>query len=56
MTLWQATNRYWYEWISQSTYKGAWKEAVLRSALALKLLIYEPTGLDQNDQCIVDVN
>ncbi|KAF9034332.1 glycoside hydrolase family 15 protein [Panaeolus papilionaceus] len=38
------TNRYWYEWISQSTYKGDWKEAVLRSALALKLLIYEPTG------------
>ncbi|KAF9522293.1 glycoside hydrolase family 15 protein [Crepidotus variabilis] len=39
-----ATNRYWYEWVSQNTYKGSWKEAVLRSALALKLLIYEPTG------------
>ncbi|KAJ3506188.1 hypothetical protein NLJ89_g7004 [Agrocybe chaxingu] len=38
------TNRYWYEWISRSTYKGSWKEAVHRSALALKLLIYEPTG------------
>ncbi|KAF4615618.1 hypothetical protein D9613_012891 [Agrocybe pediades] len=39
-----ATNRYWYEWVSQSTYNGAWKESVLRSALALKLLVYEPTG------------
>ncbi|KJA15635.1 glycoside hydrolase family 15 protein [Hypholoma sublateritium FD-334 SS-4] len=39
-----ATNRYWYEWVSQSTYKGSWKEAVMRSALALKLLVYEPTG------------
>uniref|UniRef100_A0A8H7XN78 Glycoside hydrolase family 15 protein n=1 Tax=Psilocybe cubensis TaxID=181762 RepID=A0A8H7XN78_PSICU len=39
-----ATNRYWYEWISQSTYDGSWKEAVMRSALALKLLVYEPTG------------
>ncbi|CAA7266100.1 unnamed protein product [Cyclocybe aegerita] len=38
------TNRYWYEWISKSTYRGSWKEAVHRSALALKLLIYEPTG------------
>ncbi|KAH9480075.1 hypothetical protein JR316_0006672 [Psilocybe cubensis] len=39
-----ATNRYWYEWISQSTYDGSWKEAVMRSALALKLLVYEPTA------------
>ncbi|KAF8184216.1 glycoside hydrolase family 15 protein [Pholiota molesta] len=43
-SLLQATNRYWYEWVSQSTYKGSWKEAVMRSALALKLLVYEPTG------------
>ncbi|KAH9917054.1 Six-hairpin glycosidase-like protein [Fomitopsis serialis] len=39
-----ATNQYWNAWIRQSTYEGAWKEAVHRSALALKLLIYEPTG------------
>ncbi|KAF8697523.1 hypothetical protein AX14_001351 [Amanita brunnescens Koide BX004] len=38
------TNRYWANWIRQSTYTGSWKEAVLRSAFALKLLIYEPTG------------
>ncbi|QRW17029.1 glycoside hydrolase family 15 protein [Rhizoctonia solani] len=31
-------------WISKSTYRGSWREAVHRSALALKLLIFEPTG------------
>ncbi|TFL03139.1 glycoside hydrolase family 15 protein [Pterulicium gracile] len=40
----KSTNKYWMTWIKQSTYNGSWKEAVLRSALALKLLIYEPTG------------
>lgn len=39
-----STNKYWNGWIGQSTYTGSWKEAVHRSALALKLLIYEPTG------------
>ncbi|KAJ7171267.1 glycoside hydrolase family 15 protein [Mycena filopes] len=38
------TNKYWNDWIRQSTYTGSWKEAVHRSALALKLLIFEPTG------------
>ncbi|KIK80436.1 glycoside hydrolase family 15 protein [Paxillus rubicundulus Ve08.2h10] len=40
----QSTNSYWSSWIRKSTYQGSWKEAVHRSALALKLLIYEPTG------------
>lgn len=40
----RGTNDYWYAWIRRSTYDGSWKEAVHRSALALKLLIYEPTG------------
>ncbi|KAJ7438100.1 glycoside hydrolase family 15 protein [Mycena galericulata] len=39
-----ATNKYWNDWIRQSTYRGSWKESVHRSALALKLLIFEPTG------------
>ncbi|KAL0565858.1 hypothetical protein V5O48_016160 [Marasmius crinis-equi] len=39
-----STNKYWNDWIRQSTYTGSWKEAVHRSALALKLLIFEPTG------------
>ncbi|KAF9238102.1 glycoside hydrolase family 15 protein [Melanogaster broomeanus] len=42
--LFVATNSYWNSWIRKSTYQGSWKEAVHRSALALKLLIYEPTG------------
>ncbi|KAI0005471.1 glycoside hydrolase family 15 protein [Russula compacta] len=40
----QGTDDYWNAWIRRSTYDGSWKEAVHRSALALKLLIYEPTG------------
>ncbi|CAL1713826.1 unnamed protein product [Somion occarium] len=40
----ETTNQYWNAWIRRSTYSGSWKEAVHRSALALKLLIYEPTG------------
>ncbi|KAI0369449.1 glycoside hydrolase family 15 protein [Pilatotrama ljubarskyi] len=40
----EQTNSYWNAWIGRSTYTGSWKEAVNRSALALKLLIYEPTG------------
>jgi hypothetical protein len=40
----QDTVSFWRKWISKSTYSGAWREAVHRSALALKLLIFEPTG------------
>lgn len=40
----KSTNAYWLNWIRKSTYSGSWKEAVHRSALALKLLIFEPTG------------
>ncbi len=35
---------YWRQWISTSTYTGRWREMVERSALAMKLLTYEPTG------------
>src|SRR5215468_7313910 len=35
---------YWRRWISKCTYTGRWRETVHRSALALKLLTYEPTG------------
>jgi len=34
----------WRMWISDHAYEGAWREAVTRSALALKLLTYEPLG------------
>jgi GH15 family glucan-1,4-alpha-glucosidase len=35
---------YWRRWVSRCTYRGRWRETVQRSALALKLLTYEPTG------------
>jgi GH15 family glucan-1,4-alpha-glucosidase len=38
------TVAYWRRWLSRSTYRGRWREMVHRSALALKLLTYQPTG------------
>jgi GH15 family glucan-1,4-alpha-glucosidase len=35
---------YWRRWVFKGTYKGRWREMMNRSALALKLLTYEPTG------------
>ncbi len=40
----QGTLDYWRRWISGSTYRGRWREMVNRSALALKLMVYDPTG------------
>jgi GH15 family glucan-1,4-alpha-glucosidase len=42
--LFHDTIHYWRRWISQSTYRGRWRETVHRSALVLKLLTFEPTG------------
>ncbi|CAO3627676.1 unnamed protein product [Cunninghamella blakesleeana] len=42
--LYNQTANYWQKWVSQCTYKGGWREHVIRSALTLKLLQYEPTG------------
>ena len=42
--LFQRTVKFWHTWLSASTYRGRWREQVHRSALALKLLTFEPTG------------
>ncbi len=38
------TQQYWWKWIQQCTYSGPYQAHVERSALALKLLTYAPTG------------
>lgn len=38
------TRRFWSDWISRLKYHGRYREQVERSLLAIKLLIYEPTG------------
>ena len=38
------TSAFWRGWLAQSTYAGRWRETLHRSAVALKLMTYAPTG------------
>ncbi|HWV39634.1 MAG TPA: glycoside hydrolase family 15 protein [Vulgatibacter sp.] len=38
------TARWWRDWVSRMKYDGPYRPAVARSALALRLLIYAPSG------------
>lgn len=38
------TQSFWFNYISQSKYKGRWREVVCRSLMILKMMTYEPTG------------
>ena len=42
--LFHKTANFWRQWVGQCTYRGRWREMVQRSALALKLLTFAPTG------------
>jgi GH15 family glucan-1,4-alpha-glucosidase len=40
----RSTTRFWRDWAERCTYRGEWRDEVVRSLLTLKALTYRPTG------------
>jgi GH15 family glucan-1,4-alpha-glucosidase len=40
----RATREFWTSWVAQGSYDGPYRDAVVRSLITLKALIYQPTG------------
>jgi GH15 family glucan-1,4-alpha-glucosidase len=40
----EGTESYWQEWTRRCAFRGPWRDAVIRSLITLKSLIYHPTG------------
>jgi GH15 family glucan-1,4-alpha-glucosidase len=40
----ERTHQWWRTWAGRCTYRGPWRDAVVRSLATLKLLTFEPTG------------
>ena len=40
----KVTEDFWRDWASTCSYRGDWRDAVMRSLLTLKCLTYRPTG------------
>jgi GH15 family glucan-1,4-alpha-glucosidase len=38
------TDAWWREWAGRCTYRGEWREAIVRSLITLKAMTYAPTG------------
>jgi GH15 family glucan-1,4-alpha-glucosidase len=38
------THTFWEAWVSRCTYRGEWRDLVVRSLITLKALTYSPTG------------